>query len=346
MKRVGNLFEQVVDINNLRLADENARRGKLKSYGVKKHDQNREANLLALQEQLKNGTFRTSDYHVFIIYEPKEREIYQLPYYPDRIVHHALMNILEPIWVSTFTADTYSCIKGRGIHKCARDTRREMLDDPAGTQYCLKIDIRKFYPSIDHDILKRIVRRKLKDERLLCLLDGIIDSVEHGVPIGNYLSQYLANLYLTYFDHWVKETLGVAHYKRYADDMVFFAQDKETLHRWLHAIRAYLRDELHLTIKRNWQIFPTDTRGVDYVGYVFRHTHTRVRKRIKQALCRRVAQLNKQMNRPKHPTRDQYKQAIASWWGWLKYCDSRHFVKQLKSKIPYEIKFTYAKRTL
>lgn len=346
MKRIDNLFEQVIALDNLRLADDRARRGKLNSYGVKKHCQRREANLQALHEQLASGTFKTSQYHVFIIHEPKEREIYQLPYFPDRIVHHAVMNILERIWVSVFTADTYSCIKNRGILKCARDTRRAMLDDPVGTAYCLKLDIRKFYPSIDHDVLKRIVRRKIKDERLLCLLDGIIDSVEKGVPIGNYLSQYFANLYLAYFDHWVKEQLGVRHYKRYADDMVFFADNKETLHRWLDAVRVYLRDELHLTIKDNWQIFPTDSRGVDFVGYVFRHSHTRLRKRIKQALCRRVAQLNRRMTDPKPPSCAEYKQAIASWWGWLKYCDSRHFVKQLKIKIPYDIKFTYAKRTL
>lgn len=343
MKRVGNLYERIIAVDNLLLADANARRGKLQSYGVRKHDANRMEHIQALHDQLANGTFKTSRYKVFTIYEPKEREIFQLPYFPDRIVHHAVMNVLEPIWVSVMTKDTYSCIKNRGLLKCACDTRRALFRSPDGTKYCLKIDIRKFYPSIDHDVLKRIIRRKLKDERLLRLLDGIIDSVEHGVPIGNYLSQYFANLYLAYFDHWVKETLHVTHYKRYADDMVFFAADKETLHRWLDAVRAYLRDELHLTIKHNWQIFPVDARGVDFVGYVFRHTHTRVRKRIKQALCRRVARLNKRKTKP---TKAEYKQAIASWWGWLKYCDSKHFVKQLKRKMPYDIKFSYAKRAL
>ena len=108
MKRIGNLFEKVIAIDNLKLADEKARKGKLHSYGVQMHDKNREANILALHESLKNGTFRTSQYHVFTIYEPKEREIYQLPYYPDRILHHAVMNIIEQIWVYVFTCDTYS----------------------------------------------------------------------------------------------------------------------------------------------------------------------------------------------------------------------------------------------
>ena len=133
MKRIGNLFEKVIAIDNLKLADEKARKGKLHSYGVQMHDKNREANILALHESLKNGTFHTSQYHVFTIYEPKEREIYQLPYYPDRILHHAVMNILEPIWVSVFTRDTYSCIKNRGIHACAMSVKKALRKDPAGT---------------------------------------------------------------------------------------------------------------------------------------------------------------------------------------------------------------------
>lgn len=178
MKRLGNLYDKIISLDNLRLADERARKGKLRSYGVKLHDRNKEANLLSLHEALKAGTYRTSEYSTFTIYEPKEREIFRLPYFPDRIVHHAVMNILEPIWVSIFTADTYSCIKGRGIQAAANKLRRVIDRDKAGCAYCLKIDIRKFYPSIDHTVLKSIVRRKIKDTRLLNLLDEIIDSAE------------------------------------------------------------------------------------------------------------------------------------------------------------------------
>ena len=128
----------------------------------------------------------TYKYDTFIIREPKERLIFKLPYYPDRIVHHAIMNILEPIWRSVFITNTYSCIKKRGIHKALYDIQ-SALKDKQNTVYCLKLDVRKFYPSIDHEILKQIVRKKIKDNKLLALLDGIIDSVE-GVPIGNYLS--------------------------------------------------------------------------------------------------------------------------------------------------------------
>lgn len=342
MKRIGNIFDEVISLENLRLADEKARKGKLKSYGVRVHDKNREANLLALHESLKNGTFKTSKYHIFTIYEPKERLIYRLPYYPDRILHHAIMNILEPIWVSVFNKNTYSCIKNRGIHKCAKDVKQVLKQDPDGTRYCLKIDVRKFYPSINHEILKKVVRRKIKDGRLLALLDEIIDSTD-GVPIGNYLSQYFANLFLAYFDHWLKEEKRVKYYLRYADDIVILAPNKEFLHNLLHEIRAYLRDNLKLAVKRNYQVFPVDSRGIDFLGYVFYHSHTLLRKAIKQKLCRRVAKLNK---RKIAPTKEYYKQQICSWWGWCKYCDSINLVNKLSKQFPYEIKFNRSKRPL
>ena len=189
MKRIGNLYEKIISVENLRLADEKARKGKLQSYGVRVHDKNREANILALHETLKNRAFRNSEYSTFTIFEPKERLIFRLPYYPDRILHHAIMNVLEPIWVGVFTPDTYSCIKGRGIHGVMRGVKRAMKDEEK-SRYCLKLDVRKFYPSIDHEILKTIVRRKIKCKDTLHLLDTIIDSAD-GVPIGNYLSQYL-----------------------------------------------------------------------------------------------------------------------------------------------------------
>jgi retron-type reverse transcriptase len=334
MKRTGNLYDQICSLENLQLADEKARKGKLRSHGVIKHDRNREKNLIRLHELLKNGTFKTSAYDIFTIYEPKEREIYRLPYFPDRIVHHAVMNVLEPLWVSIFTADTYSCIKERGIHSAAQKVKKVLRENPKETKYCLKIDIRKFYPSIDHDILKQIIRRKIKDNRLLLLLDEIIDSAD-GVPIGNYLSQYFANLYLAYFDHWMKENKGIKYYFRYADDIVILHSDKKYLHQLFREMQAYLADNLKLQIKSNWQIFPVAARGIDFVGYVFYHTHTQLRKTIKQRLCRRLARINKY----KTLTEEKFKQNICPWWGWAKYCDSRNLINKLSKNSKYEIKF-------
>ena len=323
MKRIGNLYDKIISLDNLHLADQKARRGKGRTYGVRVHDKNREENILKLHELLKSKKFRTSPYETFTIYEPKERLIFRLPYYPDRIVHHAIMNILEPIWVSVFTTDSFSCIKKRGITGAMRKVKLA-LKDVENTRYCLKIDVKKFYPSIDHEILKQVVRRKIKCKDTLELFDQIIDSAD-GVPIGNYLSQYFANLYLSYFDHWIKEVVGVKYYFRYADDMVFLHRDKAFLHGLLVQINDYLNSRLNLSLKGNYQVFPVDARGIDYVGFVFRHSHTRLRKSIKKNLCRAAVRLNKRSK----ISEKEYKQGLCSWLGWVKYSNSKHLLKSI-----------------
>lgn len=314
MKRLKNLYEQIYALDNLHRADAIACTGKSRQPSVVEHRKNEEANILSLHEMLKNKTYHTGKYTTFKIYEPKERLVYRLPFFPDRIVHHAIMNILEPVFVGMFTADTYSCIKGRGIHAAANNLRNT-LKDIDGTQYCLKLDITKFYPSVDHRILKMLLRRKFKDNDLLWLLDEIIDSAD-GLPIGNYLSQYLANFYLTYFDHWLKEQYGVKYYFRYADDLVILSDDKAYLHHLLNDIREYLAIELNLAVKPNYQVFPVAARGIDFVGYRFYHTHTLLRKRIKQNFARMLA---KRKNRA----------SIAAYYGWAKHCNSKNLLKKL-----------------
>ncbi len=302
MKRIGNLYEKIISIENLKIADKNARKGKKHQYGVQLFDKNSEQKLIELHETLKNKSYKTSKYKTFMITDPKPREIFCLPYFPDRIVHHAIMNELEKLFVSTFTTDTYSCIKGKGIHAAARSVRKALVGKQ-GTKYCLKLDIKKFYPNIDHQILKYLLRKKIKDTNLLILLYEIIDSAS-GLPIGNYLSQYFANFYLTYFDHWIKEDKSVKYYFRYADDIVIFSDNKPYLHQLLSEIKSYLLDHLKLIVKSNYQIFPVTDRGVDFVGYVFYHSHTRLRKRIKQN-CFRMISKNKNA------------QSIASYKGWM-----------------------------
>lgn len=314
MKRKNNIYQQIYSIANLQQADINARKGKLSQPGVIEHDKNREANIKSLHEMLKNKTYKTSPYTIFTIREPKERIIFRLPYFPDRIAQHAAMIPLEAIFTSTFTADTYSCIKGKGIHAATFALRRSLRDVP-GTQYCLKLDIKKFYPSIDHDALKALLRRKLKDADLLWFLDEIIDSAD-GLPIGNYLSQYFANFYLTYFDHWIKETKRVKHYFRYADDLVILSHSKLELHQLLAEITAYLNTRLKLQVKSNYQVFPVSARGIDFVGYVHYHTHTLLRKSIKQDFSRMIARNNNAASR-------------ASYCGWAKHCNSKNLLKKL-----------------
>jgi len=265
MKRIGHLYGKIISIENLQRADEKARCGKSHTYGVRVHDKNREANILALHEALLTKTFKTSPYDIFTMHEPKERIIYRLPYYPDRILHHAIMNVLEPVWVKTFTHNTYSCIKGRGIEGCARRVEWLIKSYENRPLYCLKIDIKKFYPSIKHHVLKRIVRRKIKDNDLLWLIDEIIDSTE-GLPIGNYLSQFLANLTMCYFMHTVNEKLHLDS-TEYADDIIFLSDSKEKLRAaFTQVIKPYIEQELELEVKHNYQIFPIANNRYDKHG--------------------------------------------------------------------------------
>ncbi|MGN6601215.1 MAG: reverse transcriptase domain-containing protein [Ginsengibacter sp.] len=314
MKRKNNLYQQICSLENLNQADRNARKGKGFQYGIRLYDKNREENIMKLHRMLIEKTYKTSAYTTFKIYEPKEREVFRLPYFPDRITHHAIMNVLEPLFVETFTADTYSCIKGKGIHAAANAVKRA-LKNVEETTYCLKMDVKKFYPNVDHEILKKLLRRKFKDEDLLWLLDEIINSAA-GLPIGNYLSQYFANFYLTYFDHWIKETKQVKCYFRYADDLVFLSGSKPYLHQLEADVERYLNEELKLTVKSNYQVFPVDARSIDFVGYRFYHTHTLLRKSIKKNFARMIA-------RNKNPA------SVASYNGWAKHCNSKHLLKKL-----------------
>lgn len=313
MKRIGNLYPRICSIENLVAADVLAQKGKSRQTGVIQHNLNQKANLTALQAMLLNKTFKTSDYETFKIHDPKERTIFKLPYYPDRILHHAVMNILKPVFLSVFTADTYSCIEGRGVHLAAAKLKNALRNE-VKTKYCLKLDIRQFYPSVNHDTLKKLLRRKFKDNDLLHLLDGIIDSTE-GLPIGNYLSMYFANFYLTGFDHWLKEVKKVKYYWRYADDIVILSDNKAQLHRLLAEMREYLHDKLQLSVKANYQVFPVADRGIDFLGYRFFQQHTLIRKSIKKNFIRMVKYRNNTAS-------------IASYNGWLSHCNSKNLINK------------------
>lgn len=314
MKRLGNIFNDITSLDNLVAAEKKARKRKQHQYGVKMFDRNATANLRSLNSMLLNKTYKTSPYTTFKIYEPKEREVFRLPYFPDRIVHHAIMLRLEKMFVSSFTADTYSCIKGKGIHATSFALRKALKDKEA-TKYCLKLDIKKFYPNIDHAILKQLLRRKIKDKDALWLIDEIIDSAP-GLPIGNYLSQYFANFYLTYFDHWIKEEKRVKNYFRYADDIVIVAGSKEELHKLLAEIKGYFSNNLKLEVKHNYQIFPVAARGIDFVGYVHFHECVYIRKSIKQRCARKiVAGANRS--------------SLEAYMGWFKHANTKHLQKKL-----------------
>ncbi len=314
MKRHNNLYQNIHSTENLQCADVLAQTGKRKRKDVQAHIKNADADISSLQQMLETKSYRTSQYRIFPVYEPKKREVYALPYFPDRPMHHALMNVIGPILESTFVANTYACIKGRGIYKAYKAIRKA-LKDVDNTQYCLKIDIQKFYPSVDHDILKAQLRRKFKDKDLLNLLDELIDSAP-GLPIGNYPSQALSCFYLTPFDRWLKQDKKIKHCFRYMDDVVILSSDKASLHRLRIEIEEWLKTHLKLQLKSNWQVFPVDIRGIDVLGFRFFREYVLMRDTIKRNFCRAVA-------------RGAGMATIDSYMGWAKHCNSKNLLKKL-----------------
>lgn len=328
-KRINHIAEKIYDIDNIYYADSQARRGKKNKYWINEHDRHKEEDNLELSNSLKNDTYQVSEYKIQKILEAtggkiKERTLKKLPYYPDRIAQWSMMTQLIPIWDKTFIANTYSCIIGRGIHACARDVKKALHKDIEGTKYCFKLDIKKCYDSINHSVLSLLLERKIKDKLVLSWLNKTIQSTE-GIPIGSFTSQYFVNIYLGFLDHYIKEVLRVKYYFRYADDMVIFASTKEELHYFKEKIFDVVYNFLLVEVKSNYQIFPVDSRGVDFVGYVFYHNKTLLRKSIKKRMLRLV---NDYISH--RITIGQFKRSFASYQGWLKFCNSKNLLRKVE----------------
>lgn len=270
MKRVGNIYGKICNYYNIAEAHRNARKDKHYYKEVQMIDANPRPYFESIQRSLENKTYVTSPYETFQKFDTgKIRTISKLPYYPDRIIHWALLLQTSDTFMRVFIPQTHAAIPGRGVHSAMLEVKKYIEHDPQNTEFCLKFDIRKYFPSISHDILKEMLRKIFKDNNVLWLWDVIVDSVdgEYGIPIGNYTSQFLANFYLAYFDHWVKEQLKVKYHTRYMDDIVQLSNDKNILWQWLGEESDYLYDNLGLRVKDNYAVFPVSSRSIDFAGY-------------------------------------------------------------------------------
>jgi len=326
MKRFGNLFTRIIDRENIALAYQNAKKGKGHYSEVIEVESNLEYYLECVHQLLSTKTFNTAPYKERYIDDiGKMRKVYILPYFPDRIVHHAIMNVLQPIWDKTFIYDCYSAVPGKGLHPCLHRLR-DSLRDVENTQYCLKFDIRKYYPSVNHDILMGFLERKIKCKDTLWLLENIVRSAEGNtnIPIGNYLSQYFANIYLNRFDHWLKEEKRVKYYFRYCDDGIVLHGDKEFLGNLLCEVQEYM-DSLRLELNSKTQIFPVDKRGIDFLGYRSFRTYTLLRKSSAKRFKKRIQRIERN---PTKLSPETIVSSIMSYYGWLKHCDGYNFLSK------------------
>lgn len=289
MKRYGNIYKGITHINTIKIATNNASKKKKNRTEVQRFYRRYNHNIKEVQKMLEGKTYKTSKYKFkTIVDKGKEREIAILPFYPDRIVHWSLILQVEDIFIKHFIFNTYAAIPNKGVKLALTRLNADIRNNPE-LKYCLKIDVKKFFPNIDKEVLKQLFRKKFKDKDLLWLLDEIVDSYpKSGIPIGNYTSQYFGNFYLSFFDHWIKEEKKIKVFHRYMDDMVFLGESKEELWKLLDDIREYFDNNLNIKVKENYQVFPVESRGVDFVGFKSYGHKITIRNKTKNRMIRRT----------------------------------------------------------
>jgi RNA-directed DNA polymerase len=296
VKTYKNLYPDMYAFDNLYLAYRRARRGKRSRVEVASFEFDMESNLLALQEELRQGDYRPAGYTNFYVHEPKKRLVSAAPF-RDRVVHHALCQVIEPIWERRFIHTSFACRVGKGTHK-ALDLCQTWLRQ---YRYGFHGDIVKYFPSIDHQILRGLLARRIADRQVMGLIDHILESGvgiqagecaplyfagddlfaglrPRGLPIGNLTSQFWANVYLHELDEFVKHQLRCRAYLRYMDDVVLFSDDKGQLHAWQSAIRSFLADRLRLAMHPGKSVIFPSAVGIDFCGFRIFPTHRRLRR--------------------------------------------------------------------
>jgi RNA-directed DNA polymerase len=345
VRRIGSLWPQLVSFENLLLAYRKARRGKARSSGVAQFALDLEPELLRLQAQLASGKYHPGAFRLFTLYERKPRQIAAAPF-RDRVVHHGVMNLIEPPLDRTFIFDSYACRKGKGAHG-AVDRYQEWA---RRYRYALKMDVARYFPSIDHPILKEKLSARIKDRRVLALLERIVDTAPEaaeraeyfpgddllaplerrtGIPIGNLTSQFFANLYLDDLDHYLKERLRAKAYLRYVDDMVVLGDDKA----WLAEIREAVREHLasdRLRLHPHKAHISRTRDGLDLLGYLVYPEFRLLRNDNGHRFARRLRRFAREYAAGRMGWKD-FDPAVQSWIGHARHADTEGLRRRIFS---------------
>lgn len=321
----------MAEYENIQKAYNKARKCKRYRKEVLIFTKDKEENLENVRNDIIDMTYKPSEYRYFKVFEPKERQIMALPFY-DRVIQHAVNNVLEPIFNKRFIFHSYACRKGKGMHG-ASDTLKGWLYvwqkfHPEQPLYAIKADIHHYFQSINHDVLKAEIRKAIKDTGALKLTDKIIDHNGTmpdgtGIPVGNLTSQLFANIYLNRLDQYIKHNLGARYYMRYMDDFIISSPDKEQLRYWLADIERFLREELRLELNPKTTILAAKN-GIDFVGYKHRATHRKVRRDSIKRIKRTIKKYQKGII-----TKEQLQKSIDSWTGHAGHADSYHLQKKI-----------------
>jgi RNA-directed DNA polymerase len=328
------LYSKICSFENIHDAYLKARRCKRYRNEVLMFSNNLEDNLINLRKELINKTYNTGTYKTFYVYEPKTRKIMALPF-KDRVVHHALCNIIEPIFDKTFLYDSYACRIGKGTHAGAdrltqylRQTKKQY-----SRVYCLKCDIENYFGSINHNILLNIIKRKIQCPDTIKLIANIINSVDgiRGIPIGNLTSQLFANIYLNELDYMIKHKMKIKRYLRYMDDFTILSSNKSYLWNTLEQIKVFLKNGLFLNLNKKTSIFPI-SQGIDFLGYRIWATHRLLRKSSRRRMEKKL-KLYRILYKENKIHVEQIKSSIASWIGHTSHCNSYNLRKKVLDRV-------------
>lgn len=292
-------YDNIISVENLLDAWQEFIKGKRKRKDVQEFARHLMQNILKLHHELADGTYQHGGYEHFKISDPKPRDIHKASV-RDRLVHHAIYRKLYPFFDRTFIFDSYSCREGKGTHKALKQFRTYAScasNDHANTLWVLKCDIRKFFASIDQEVLMKIVSNFIPDDRVVALIAGVVASFdsgtkEKGLPLGNLTSQLLVNIYMNEFDQFMKNELRTRYYVRYADDFVILSRDKNNLLKTLSYMEVFLREKLRLEMHPNKVSISTLASGVDFLGWVHFSDHRVLRTSTKRRMFRRIEEVN------------------------------------------------------
>lgn len=332
MHRISGIFDILSLPEVLETAADNACKSRKDKGEVAAFLQDRDRLLQKLRRELLTETYVSSEYRMFTIHEKgKERLVADLPLYPDRILHWAICLAVEDKLNAKLIAQTYASIPGRGFHQAVHQVYTYVRNDPKA-KYALVMDVRKFYQSIDLDVLKKKLEAVIKDRRFLRLMFRLLDEYPcGGLPLGNRYSPMLANLYLSNLDHLLKETHHVHYYVRFMDDMCVIGYSKPWLRRILGVVQGALAED-GLTLKGNYQIFPIDSRGIPFLGYRIYSDHILLKRRNKVKMMRAAGRVLSHCKASGEMSAHDMG-TVASYRGMLKWCNGRHLDKKIFGPI-------------
>ncbi|MDO8459490.1 MAG: reverse transcriptase domain-containing protein [Nanoarchaeota archaeon] len=358
MKTYKNLYEKIISFDNLVLAWKKARKGKTQKLYVVKFEENLEKNLLDLHFDLKEQIYKPIQLETFILRDPKTRKISKSDF-RDRILHHAIINILEPIFDKTFIYDSCANRKGKGnLFALKRFNQFKRKVSNNGTKapnvfndsnyikgYCLKADIKHYFEKVDQEILLKLIEKRIKDKNIIWLISLVIknntnfetkregNNLGKGMPLGNLTSQFFANIYLNELDYFIKHELKAKYYIRYVDDFVILHKLKSQLENWKERINSFLKKQLKLEIHPEKSRIIALSRGLDFVGFRnFYHFKLPRKRNIKKMRHKITSFANKEI---------QYRELMESFNGWQAYAKWGNTFKIRKSIIReiYRVKF-------